>query len=94
MKSALCCLNVGQSGTVVSVDAKGAILRRLLDIGIVEGTKVRCLFKSPSGDPIAYLIRGAVIAIRNEDSKNINVKITSPLQGVNKNGTNCAVGRK
>lgn len=83
MKSALCCLNVGQSGTVVSVDAKGAILRRLLDIGIVEGTKVRCLFKSPSGDPIAYLIRGAVIAIRNGDSRNITVKITSPLQGVN-----------
>lgn len=49
----------------------GSIRRRLLDIGLVEGTPVSCLQRSPAGDPVAYLIRGAVIAIRSEDSAQI-----------------------
>ena len=51
--------------------ANGSIRRRLLDIGLVEDTEVECLGKSPLGDPCAYLIRGAVIAIRSEDCRNI-----------------------
>ena len=47
--------------------------RRLQDIGLIEGTRVECLQKSPSGDPVAYLIRGAVIALRTEDSEKILV---------------------
>jgi ferrous iron transport protein A len=45
--------------------------RRLLDIGLIENTDVECLGRSPGGDPTAFLIRGAVIAIRSEDCKNI-----------------------
>ena len=47
--------------------------RRLLDIGLVENTEVACLGRSPSGDPSAYLIRGAVIAIRSVDCATIIV---------------------
>lgn len=85
MESALCDLKVGQSGTVVSINAKGDILRRLLDIGIVSGTRVKCVLKSPLNDPTAFLIRGAVIAFRKEDSANIMV--------VTENGSYCTVGR-
>ncbi len=45
--------------------------RRLLDIGMIPGTKIECVGRSPSGDPKAFLIRGAVIAIRSEDSAGI-----------------------
>lgn len=45
--------------------------RRLLDIGLIENTEVECLGRSPGGDPSAFLIRGAVIAIRSEDCGNI-----------------------
>ena len=48
--------------------------RRLQDIGLIEGTDVECLQKSPAGDPVAYYIRGAVIALRSEDSQNILVR--------------------
>lgn len=48
--------------------------RRLLDVGLVEDTKVECVGRSPGGDPSAYLIRGAVIAIRSEDSRGIMVR--------------------
>ena len=70
-------LNHVAEGQTVRVDellATGSIRRRLLDIGLVEGTDVSCLQKSPAGDPVAYLIRGAVIAIRSEDSSKIVVE--------------------
>ena len=68
------CLNdikPGQRARIKELTANGSIRRRLLDIGLVEDTEVECLGKSPLGDPCAYLIRGAVIAIRSEDCRNI-----------------------
>ena len=65
----------GQTATVRSLQATGSIRRRLLDIGLVENTPVECLGRSPAGDPSAYLIRGAVIAIRAEDCRGILVGV-------------------
>lgn len=48
---------------------------RLLDLGVIKGTIIEVLQKSPFGDPIAYFIKGAVIALRNEDAEKITVKI-------------------
>ena len=64
-------LPVGQ--TVEELRLNGSIRRRMQDIGLIEGTPVECLQKSPSGDPVAYLIRGAVIALRREDSGRVMV---------------------
>ncbi len=61
----------GQSAKIKKLNSSGSIRRRLLDIGLVENTEVECLGRSPSGDPSAYLIRGAVIALRSEDCNNI-----------------------
>ncbi len=58
----------GETARVCDILADGRIRRRLQDMGIVEGTKIECLQKSPLGDPIAFLIRGAVVALRSEDS--------------------------
>lgn len=63
----------GESAVVNSLQAHGSMRRRLLDIGLVEGTRVECVGKSPLGDPAAYLIRGAVIAIRSADSRDVLV---------------------
>ena len=68
-------LSIGDAAVVCHIKATGSIKRRFLDIGLVSGTQVECIGISPMGDPTAYLIRGAVIAIRNEDSKDIFVKI-------------------
>lgn len=51
----------------------GHLKRRLLDLGVIKNTKIKPVFKSISGNPIAYEIRGSVIAIRNEDAKNIEL---------------------
>lgn len=71
------CLNdmkPGQSARIRSLTATQSARRRLLDLGLVEQTRIRCVGKSPSGDPKAYLIRGAVIAIRAADGKNILIE--------------------
>lgn len=68
------CLNdikPGQHATVISLQSTGSMRRRLLDIGLIENTDVECLGRSPGDDPTAFLIRGAVIAIRSEDCRNI-----------------------
>ena len=65
--SSLNSLRVGQSARVSHIEAEPAS-RRLLDIGLIPGTRVTCTAVSPAGDPAAYLIRGAVIALRGRDA--------------------------
>lgn len=48
--------------------------RRLLDLGLVPGTRVECVGQSPGGDPKAYLIRGAAVAIRSEDARTVTMR--------------------
>lgn len=56
-----------------SLNCSGKLHRRFLDLGIIHGTTVTPIFSSIFNDPIAYEIRGTVIAIRNEDSKKIKI---------------------
>lgn len=73
MKKEFCLndINPGERAKISRLLADGSIRRRLLDIGLIENTEVECLGRSPGGDPSAFLIRGAVIAIRAEDCGNI-----------------------
>ncbi len=69
-------LTEGQRARVLSVGGERTMRQRLRDIGVTEGTNISCVMKSPLGDPVAYLIRGAVIALRREDSRNVDVVLT------------------
>lgn len=62
-------------GNVRTLNCSGSVRRRLLDLGIVKGTKITPILKSPSGDPTAFEIRGSVIALRKEDASLIEVYI-------------------
>ncbi len=66
-------LPLGVKASVTSLEASGAVRRRILDLGIVNGTEIVALYKSPSGNPTAYWIRGAVIALRSDVSDKILV---------------------
>lgn len=76
-KKALNTLSEGEKARIVSIKTSGSMRRRLFDLGMIEGTVVECLQKSPFGDPVAYLIRGAVLALRGNDSQKIVVKALS-----------------
>lgn len=66
-------MKIGERARVTKVCTKGEMRRRFCDLGIIEGTEVECVGKSPSGDPTAFLIRGAVMALRSEDSGGVLV---------------------
>lgn len=61
-------------GIIDNLNCNGNIRRRLLDLGLVKGTNIIPVLKSPSGDPTAYEIRKTIIALRKEDSSLIDVK--------------------
>lgn len=68
-------LPIDTEGKVLDLNCSGPIRRRLLDLGIVKGTLITPILKSPSGDPTAFFIRGSTIALRKEDASLIDVKI-------------------
>ncbi len=70
----LCDLPVGGKGTVQYISDHLSIRTRLMELGLIEGTEVACIGTSPLGDPRAYMIRGAVIALRSEETKNIKMR--------------------
>ena len=68
-------LKIGQAATVETLTHTGTLRRRLQDVGVVEGNRIECVGRSPFGDPSAYLLSGAVIAIRRRDALDIQVRI-------------------
>jgi ferrous iron transport protein A len=68
-------LPIGKKANVMSIQAEGAVRRRMHDLGMIDGTEIQPLYKSPSGNPVAYLIRGAVIALRSDVSDKIMVSV-------------------
>lgn len=72
-KKSLSDIAPGESAVIRRLCSTGGMRRRLLDIGLIENTKVECVGRSAGGDPSAYLIRGAVIALRSEDAREIFV---------------------
>ena len=68
-------MRVGDKAIIKELNTNDNIKRRLLDLGLIKGTYIECVLESPFNDPLAYLIRSAVIAIRKEDSRNIEVDL-------------------
>jgi len=68
-------LHPGERGSVVSISAacRGLERRRLMDLGILPGTVITAKMRGPSGDPTAYRIRDALIALRREQAERISV---------------------
>lgn len=66
---------VGEAVTVsrLSPTCQGPNRRRLLDLGVVPGTMITAELSSTGGDPVAYRIRGALIALRREQAGSIEV---------------------
>ena len=69
-------LALGEYAEIVTISraCRGLERRRLMDLGIVPGTRIEAIMRSPSGDPTAYLIRGTTIAIRRSQAERIRVR--------------------
>ena len=67
-------LNLNTIGYIKNLKCSDNVKRRLLDLGLTPGTKIVPVLVSPSGDPTAFEFRGTLIAIREEDTKFIDLK--------------------
>jgi ferrous iron transport protein A len=70
----LSALPLGKRARVKRLTCHGPARRRMLDLGLILDTVVEALLRSPGGDPVAYVIRGAVIALRSEEAAHIMVQ--------------------
>jgi DtxR family Mn-dependent transcriptional regulator len=79
----LATLRPGESARVVRISpsCRGLQRRRLLDLGVVPGTRITAVLRSMSGDPVAYEIRGALIALRREQAEWIEVRREAAGEG-------------
>lgn len=66
-------IDIGQNCKILKINADSQITGRLIDIGLIPESRVTCVGKSPLGDPKAFLIGGAVIALRKEICQQILV---------------------
>lgn len=68
-------LRQGQSAVVMEISLQGQMRRRIYDLGLIPGTCVKRLQTAPAGSPIAYAVRGAVIALRRCDAQHIAAEV-------------------
>ena len=66
-------LPMGARAQVVCLREGSPMRERLQDLGVTPGAQITAWMRSPLGDPAAFLISGAVIALRREDAAIIEV---------------------
>ena len=67
-------LKINDSGVIAAVGGEGALRLRLLDMGLVPGTRVKVCKVAPMGDPIQIQVRGYELTLRQEDAANITLR--------------------
>ena len=68
-------LAVGAGCVILQVgNQRGAVKRRLVDMGLTPGTAVRLVKVAPLGDPLELSLRGYELSLRKEDAAQIRVR--------------------
>ncbi len=68
-------MKVGQSGIVEALEGRGNIQHRLVDMGVVKGTRISVFKKAPLGDPVEVKIKGCAMALRMNEAAMISVAV-------------------
>ena len=66
---------VGASAEVVSVDCDRRLARRLFEMGLLPGTRVRVVRVAPLGDPIELHLRDYALSVRSSEASRITVRV-------------------
>ena len=84
MEEKVCGLNelcTGQGGRIVGMYVPEEIGQRLRDMGFMQGVRIERVYGSPFGDPVAYFVKGTLIALRNRDAEMISVELIETESG-------------
>jgi len=74
MKVALSQLKTGETGIVVKVRGSGSIRKRIIDMGIVPGTKIKVQKFAPLSDPMELKLKGFNLSLRKAEAEFIEVE--------------------
>jgi len=70
-------LKKGQRAVIIQVGGKGAVKRRMMDMGIVPGSTISIVRVAPLGDPIEYLVKGYSLSLRRSEAREILVEVVA-----------------
>jgi Fe2+ transport system protein FeoA len=65
----------GESGRIIKISGRGAIRRRLVDMGLTTGAVIDMIKISPLGDPVEYRLRGYHLSLRKSEAETIEVEL-------------------
>ena len=66
-------LKIGDSGVISAVGGEGSLRLRLLDMGLIPGTRVTLVKVAPMGDPMQIQVRGYELTLRRDDAGKITI---------------------
>ena len=70
-------LSTGQQGVIVKINAKGALKRRLLDMGLVSGETIAVKRGAPLGEPVEFSVKGYNLSLRKKEAEQVIVEVKS-----------------
>ena len=65
----------GVSGLIVTLHGSGNVKHRLIDMGLVHGTKIHVMMFAPLGDPVEIKVKNFELALRNSEAGMIDVEV-------------------
>ena len=65
----------GETGIVVRVTGSGAIKRRIIDMGIIPGTRIKVQKLAPLGDPMEIKVKNFNLSLRKSEAAIIELKV-------------------
>ncbi len=65
----------GDKGVVLSVNCRGKLRKRLMDMGLVRGVSFEVERVAPLGDPMELKLKGFHLSLRREEAEEIIVEV-------------------
>jgi len=72
-------LQPGQTARIESIRSEGSLKTRLMEMGVLSGTKIKLLKIAPLGDPLEIQVRGTLVSIRKQEASQIEVSLTEEV---------------
>ncbi|MDW7971735.1 MAG: FeoA family protein [Thermodesulfovibrio sp.] len=68
-------LKVGQKAKIISINTRGIIKKRLMDMGVLSGELLKVEKVAPLGDPIDIVIKNYHLSLRKSEAQEIEVEV-------------------
>lgn len=68
-------MKVGDCAVIKNVAGEGQLRKRMLDLGLTKGCRVKLIRMAPFGDPVEIELRGFRLTIRKNEAEIVELEI-------------------